>query len=170
MNLVPKYFSSLGGVATAALLLALTAPSTALAASVAPVQDPDMATAPTLPSAASDIITIVGGTTAGTFRPFHLLLQAGDTALASYVVPTGKVLVITSVEITPNQSDPSATGARVQVQGSVSPGFAKWLVSTSITSEFQYPTGFVIGSSVVPMVFSDMYCDVTLHGYLAPSQ
>jgi hypothetical protein len=170
MNLKLKTVLSLGGVATAALLLAFTAPCTAHAAGVAPVQDPNTVTAPTLPSAASDIITIVGGTTAGTFRPFHLLLSEGDTALAAYEVPAGKVLVITSVEITPNQSNPSGTGARVEVQGSMSPGFARWLVSTVLTSEFQYPTGFVIGSSVVPMVFSDMYCDVTLHGYLAPIQ
>jgi hypothetical protein len=159
MNPLRKYVLSPARVETVVLLLVL-AMTGAVRASNA---DSD-------PSSASNLVTLTTGTTAGTSVYFHLLLQGGYQALPDYVVPAGQNLVITSVEITPFQNGGSIYAAtRVQIEGAGNPGYAHWVVTNLVSTEFQYPTGFVLEAGVVPKVFSDMFCFVTLRGYLAPA-
>jgi hypothetical protein len=57
----------------------------------------------------------------------------------------------------------------VLIEGTGNPGYSYWLVWNQITTQFNFPSGFLIESGITPTVYAEMYCSVTVHGYLVPA-
>ena len=170
MNLSRKSFIAFGGVAAAALLLSLSSPRTVHALSAVGdtlVRITNTAAAPGIvedvPHIASHTVTLIGYVVSTSYgEPFTQLTPSGTVSEGAYVVPAGQSLIITAVDVTP---DNTSTWINI---GNYSGGwYGGWTVSGTGTTEYQYPSGIVVASGETLDVFAGQPgTSVIVHGYL----
>ncbi len=171
MNLLRKSVLSIVGVTAAALLLALTSPRTIHALSAVGetlVRITNTAAAPAIvedvPHLASHTVTLVGYVVSTSYgEPFVPLDANGTVSESAFVVPAGQSFIITAVDITPDSSTP----AWINIGNYNGGWYGGWTAPGTGTTEYQYPSGVVVGSGETLDVFSGQAgTSVIVHGYL----
>jgi hypothetical protein len=122
-----------------------------------------------VPHFASHIITLVGSVASSAYgQPFEQLASNGTIpADLAFSPPAGQSFVITSVEISPWTNN----STWVNIQGTnnaamVTGWYGGWTVPGTVTTEFQFPSGIVVGSGSYLYVSGNLGSSVILHGYL----
>jgi hypothetical protein len=176
MNLFRKSALSFAGVAAAALLLALSSPRTVQAFSAELVRITNTADAPAIvenvPHLASHLVTLY--TIIDSYaqsQPFAQLTPAGTVSGNDFVVPAGQSFIITGIDIMPLNTN---TPSWISIQNYGGGYYESWTVPGNagfpLTTEFQYPSGIVVGSGVnLAILGTNVGAQVTVHGYLTPN-
>jgi len=173
MNMLRKSDLFPGAVATATLLLALsafTAPRTARALGDEPVRVANTAAGPAIveevPHFASHIVTLYAFSGfSGAFSAAFLQVDPdGVNGTTAYAVPPGQSFVITGVDINPNNY--RTTSSLVSVFAGAGGLYGSWTVPGTVSTEFQYPSGVVVRSGTSLYLVADSAFGVFLHGYL----
>lgn len=171
MNLSRKNSIAFGGVAAAALLLSLSSPRTVHALGAIGdtlVRITNTAAAPAIvedvPHIASHTVTLIGYVVSTSYgEPFTELTPSGTVSEAAYVVPAGQSFIITGVDITPAGN----TSTWINIGNYNGGWYGGWTVPGNGTTEYQYPSGVVVGSGETLDVFSGQPgTSVIVHGYL----
>jgi hypothetical protein len=168
MNPLSKSVISTGGVAAAALLLALASPRAVHAIGAELVRISNTADAPGIVEdvshLASHTVSLTGEETNEGSVPLAEVGPDGTATTGDFVVPAGQKFVITVIELT----NISTTSALAELTSSNNGGFyGAWQVPVAGTTEFQYPSGVVVASGTnlaLSAVTGGVY--VAIHGYL----
>ena len=170
MNLLRKSAVFCGIVAAATLPLALTAPRTVRAFGEELVRIANTETNPAIveevPHFASHLVTLYAFSgLSGAFSTGFLQVGTdGVNANTVYLVPPGQSLVITGVDINPN--DYTTISSLVSVFAGAGGLYGSWMVPGTVSTEFQYPSGVVVRSGTSLYLVAGPAFGVFLHGYL----
>jgi hypothetical protein len=167
MNSLRKTVISVAAIVTAAALLSFASPRTvhALGEEQVIVMNPAIrpAIVEEVTHFASHLVTLVGNVPSSAFgAPFLQQTSNGVIPLVAFVVPVGQSLVITSVEISPWTNASTWINIESYTQG----WFAGWTVPGTVSTQFQLPSGIVVGSGVELALLANLGVSVVLHGYL----
>jgi hypothetical protein len=174
MNLLSRSVISTGGVAAAALLLALASPRAVQALGEQLVSIANTATHPAVveevPHFASHLVTLQGYATSNYLSEPFLQQTPNGFAGTPFVVPAGQTFVITGIDIMPVDTALPTDTSVIQVQDSGAGLYGVWTVAGSVTTEFQYPSGILVESGKALTMNSTLTGTlVKLHGYLTPA-
>jgi hypothetical protein len=122
-----------------------------------------------VPHFASRLVTLFG-TYDGGEHNYPYFEQVGPNAnllSGDFVVPAGENFVITSVEILPYTNTPAWVELYNSNAGTYY-DYDYWSVPGTVSTEYQFPSGIVIGSGAnLAMLSGGAF--VTVHGYLTPN-
>jgi hypothetical protein len=175
MNLLRKVAISLGIVAAATLLLALTSPRAMhalgpLGAEL--VRITNTASAPAnvedVSHLASHLVMLNGFMLTGNEAvPFY---QVSANGVIDFVIPAGQSFVITSVDVGPctnpsTQADIYLTNA----SSNWTTWYGEWDMLGWNTLQFQYPTGIAVASGTTIYLNATQQCSAQIRGYMTPN-
>jgi hypothetical protein len=185
---LPKSVLAVGGAALATVLLILAAPRTVHAVAAALVQVTNTSSNPVVTQStnqqATQLIELTCNMTAlgKTGGSGICNLLSPTNGQSGFVVPANQSLVVTTVDIAPNNFEGFCAGGMygesIQVNGSGIVSYSRmWIVSYSgagefgPTTHFTYPTGIVFAPNSALTVTEDTGCaaNFVLTGYLTNS-
>jgi hypothetical protein len=147
MKVTKRTLMGWGAIALAVSLLILAAPKAAHAIVVTLVQ---VANTSANPAITQDVSRLPSQSVqlmcTATFIDCQQILLNGSLA-SNYSVPTGSSLVITTVQI--NISSTGTNTVELRVTGGIR---GTWVLNSTGTFEFQYPSGIVFFSGATPIV------------------
>ena len=170
MNTLGKSVISAGGVAAAALLLAISSPRTVHALGEQLVSITNTATHPAIveevPHLPSHVVTLLGFVASTSYSDPVIQLLPNGTANYFFSVPAGQSLVITSVEVTPFSNAITS----VNLANGSGGYYGSWSVAANGTTEFPLSSGIVVPSGTTLYVGGNaVSTSITVYGYLSPN-
>jgi hypothetical protein len=177
MQILKRLLTATGALALLAILLTVVAPKQAHAVVTTWVTVVNAIGNPVVtqdtPHMASQLVTLVtqvGPAQEAVPGYFHQIDAFANISTALYQAPPTQNLVITSVEF-----DPIALADAPVYLGILFPTVAyyqTWKVTSDSSTSFQYPSGIVIGATVIPSIAvmapypPSLSFNVYVHGYL----
>lgn len=159
---VPRSVMAVGGVVVAAAAIGFTNPKAVHAVTAALVQVTNTATNPVVTQgvgqqAGNTINLFCSVVMNGTTRPCFQVLPDGSHN-TGYTVPPGETLVITSIDLTPNNITTCSSDYSIALGTPNRPGAYLTIVTSNslVTNHFTYPSGLVIGPGVTPTLTGDI--------------
>jgi hypothetical protein len=181
MTVLKRVMMGMGGIATLAALLQVAAPKAVHAITATMVQVTNTASVPAItenvPNLASQIVTLTanisisGGFETGGY--FYQVSPLGDQSGTIFLVPEGQSFVVNAIDFEP--ISPSTHAYLALVNPNTNGGFYEvWKPRPDAESEYQYPSGIVLGSGAAPFIGPvattqgkvSAEFNVYIHGYL----
>jgi hypothetical protein len=180
-----KSVLAVGGVVLAAGLITFTNPKAVHAVTAALVQVTNTASNPAVTQSvgaqAGNMVHLnCSVTLSGTnIACFQFAADGSESTSGGYTVPTGESLVITAIDVQPNNQNVCPGSYALNLGTTSKPGVFLTVTTTNapLTTHFTYPSGLVIGEGISPTWFGysengsvDQTCggfeSVDIFGYL----